>query len=66
MPHKSRRQSHSLNAAKQCCSNETCTSSDDSNFSIDIDDEVDADENYIFRDMIQIHDIADIFEFCKD
>ena len=23
-------------------------------------------EHYIFRDMIQIYDIADIFEFCKD
>ena len=65
MPHKSRRQSHSLNAAKQRWSNETCASSDDSSFSMDIDDEIEADENYIFRDMIQIYDIADIFEFAR-
>ena len=66
MPHKSRRQSQSLNAAKQRWSNDTCTSSDDSSFSMDIDDEIEADENYDFTDMIQIHDIADIFELCKD
>ena len=66
MTHKSRRQSHSLNAAKQRWSNETCASSDDSSFSMDIDDEIEVNENYDFRDMIQIHDIADIFEFCKD
>ena len=66
MPHKSRRQSQSLNAAKQRWSNDTCASSDDSSFSMDIDDEIEADENYDFRDMIQIHDIVDIFELCKD
>ena len=31
-----------------------------------IDDEIEADENYIFRDMIQIYGIPDVFEFCKD
>ena len=47
--------------------NETCASSDDSSLSMDIDDEIKADENYInFRDMIQIYDIANIFEFCND
>ena len=52
MPHKSRRQSQSLNAAKQRWSNETCASSGDSSFSMGIDDEIEADENYDFRDMI--------------
>ena len=33
---------------------------------MDMNDGIEADENYIFRDMIQIYDIADIFEFCKD
>ena len=33
---------------------------------MDIDDETAVDENYDFRDMLQIHDIADIFELCKD
>ena len=33
---------------------------------MNIDDEIEADENYIFRDMIQIYDIADRFGFCKD
>ena len=33
---------------------------------MDMDDEIEADENYIFRDMIQIYNIADIFEICKD
>ena len=66
MLHKSRRQSHSLNAAKQRWSTETCASSDDSNFSMDIDDEIEADENSISRDMIQIYSIASVFEFCKD
>ena len=33
---------------------------------MDIDDEIEADENDIFKDIIQIYDIADIFEFCKD
>ena len=64
MSHKSRRQSHCLNAAKQRCSNETCASIGDSSFSMDIDDEIEADENSIFRNMIQIYNIADIFEFC--
>ena len=31
---------------------------------MDMDDEIEADENYDFREMIQIHDIADIFELC--
>ena len=66
MPHKSRRQSQCLNAAKQHWSNETCASSDDNSFSMGIDDEIEADENYDFRDMIQIHHITDIFELCKD
>ena len=66
MPHKPRRQSHSLNAAKQRWSNETCASSDDSSFSMDVGDEIEADENYDFRGMIHIHDIADIFELFKD
>ena len=66
MPNKSRRQSHSLNAAKQRWSNDTCISSDDS-FSMDIGDEIENDEAFMnFRDMIQIYDIADMFEFCKD
>ena len=44
-----------------------CASSDNSSFSIDTDNEIKADENYInFRDMIQIYDIADVFEFCED
>ena len=49
MPHKSRRKFHSLNAAKQLGSNETCASSYDSSFSMDIDDEIGADENYDFQ-----------------
>ena len=66
MPDKSKPQSYSLNAAKLRWSNETYASSDDSNFSMDIDDKIEADENCIFGDMIQIYDIADIVEVCKD
>ena len=66
MSRKSRRRSHFWNVVKQRRSTETCASSDDSSFSMNIDDEIEADENYIFRDMIQIYDIADTFEFCKD
>ena len=49
MPYKSRQQSYSLNTAKQYWSNETCASSDNSSLSIDMDDEIEADENSIFR-----------------
>ena len=66
MPDKSRQQFHSLNAAKQHWFNEICASSDDNGFSMDIDDEIKADENYVsFRDIIHIYDTTDIFEFCK-
>ena len=65
MPHKSRRQSHSLNAAKQCWSNEIYASSNDSSFSMGMDDEIEVDENHDFRDMIQIHDTADITDGRK-
>ena len=54
-----------MNAAKQRWSNETCASSNDSSFSMDMDDEIEVDENYDFRDMIQIHDIADITDGRK-
>ena len=67
MPHKTRPQSRSLNAAKQRCSNETCASNDSSSFSMDTGDEIKADENYInIRNIIQVYNIADIFEFFKD
>ena len=36
-------------------------------FSTGIDDEIEADENYInFRNMIQIYNTAGMLEFCKD
>ena len=64
MSHKSRQQSHFLKAAKERWSNGVCASTDDSSFSMDIDDEIKADENYInFRNIIHIYDIADIFKF---
>ena len=67
MPHKSRRKRHSLNAAKQRWSNETCASSDDRSFSMDTDDEIKVDQNDInFRNMLQIYDMADIFDFCEN
>ena len=44
MSHKSRRPSHPLNAAKQHWSNEISASSDDSSFSMNIDDEIKVDD----------------------
>ena len=66
MPNKSRRVSLSVNAAQQRWSNDICVSSDDS-FSMGIGDEIGNDVAHMnFRDMIQIDDIAEVFEFCKD
>jgi hypothetical protein len=67
MPHKSQRQSRALNASKQRWSGETYASSDDSSFSIDSSNEDEAGANYLnFKDKIQICDVADILEFCKN
>ncbi|CAM4873059.1 unnamed protein product [Rotaria socialis] len=66
MPPKSNRQSQCFNAIKSRWSTESDASSDDSNFSMETSDEDEADTKLNFRDTIQICDIADMFEFCKN
>ncbi len=68
MPHTSKRKTQLLNANKIRRSNEAeDASSDDSSFSMDISDEDEEGANYFnFKDTIQLCDIADIFELCKN
>ena len=68
MPHTSKRRTHLLNAIKISWSNEAKNAlSDDSSFSMDISDEGEEGANsFSFNDTIQLCDIADIFELCKN
>lgn len=78
MPHTSKRKTHLLNAnkirwsnaSKDTSSDESSCSmdmSDGSGYSMDISDEDDGGANYLnFKDTIQLCDIADIFELCKN
>ena len=67
MPHTSKR-THLLNAIKIRCSNEAKNASnDDSSFSMDINNEAEEDANSLnFNNTIQLCDIVDIFELCKN
>ncbi|CAF3523972.1 unnamed protein product [Rotaria sp. Silwood2] len=65
MPYKSKRQSQSLNAVKGRWLNGFRLSSDDSSYSMESTDEDETAANFNLKDMIQISDIADLFEFCK-
>ncbi|CAF3814227.1 unnamed protein product, partial [Rotaria sp. Silwood1] len=66
MPYKSKQQSQSLNVIKGRWLNGSCLSSDDSSYSMESSDEDETATIFFnLKDMIQISDIADLFEFCK-